>query len=178
MILRWRPVSIGDGPPISTSLTAQEAARLAELATGRCVIEVGSAYGFSTITMALTATHVTTIDPHSGYGSLPDSLAQLQDNIAAYGVRSRIRVVRTTSDDYLPGCSPGAYGLVFIDGDHRYDAVRADLENAWDLLPPKGVLAVHDVGEESCPDVQRAVLDKFDANRGATLTDTLWVAWK
>lgn len=35
--------------------------------------------------------------------------------------------------------------LLFIDGDHRYEAVRADWENFRSLLAPGGVAAFHDI---------------------------------
>lgn len=36
------------------------------------------------------------------------------------------------------------YDLVFIDGDHRYESVRADWENFSPLVAPGGVIAFHD----------------------------------
>jgi cephalosporin hydroxylase len=42
----------------------------------------------------------------------------------------------------------GPYGLdlLFIDGDHRYEAVKADFEAYWRLVRPGGIIAFHDIG--------------------------------
>jgi cephalosporin hydroxylase len=41
----------------------------------------------------------------------------------------------------------GPYEFVFIDGDHRYEAVRADAENYAPMVAPGGALAFHDIIE-------------------------------
>ena len=160
MILPWRPVQIGDGPAISTSLTAAETDALRELARGRVVLEVGSAYGYSTIVMAQVADHVFSIDPHSGYGALPDSLNVMRQNIHAYDVADKVTIMIGHSQPAMWALARGGatFDLIFIDGDHRAEAVTADITNAI-LLSEDGpcVRAVHDYGEETCPDVKVAV---------------------
>jgi predicted O-methyltransferase YrrM len=55
----------------------------------------------------------------------------------------------------------GTVGAVFIDGDHAYEAVRADLE-AWDpLVMPGGWIMGHDWNRRN-PGVVRAVREHFD----------------
>ncbi len=44
---------------------------------------------------------------------------------------------------YLPA------DLLFIDGDHSYDGVKADFENYIDVVPPGGLIAFHDICEHS-----------------------------
>jgi cephalosporin hydroxylase len=41
----------------------------------------------------------------------------------------------------------GSYGLdlLFIDGDHHYEAVKADFEAYWRLVRPGGIVAFHDI---------------------------------
>jgi len=41
--------------------------------------------------------------------------------------------------------------LLFIDGDHSYDGVRADFENYAPLVRPGGLIAFHDVDSASHP---------------------------
>src|SRR5260221_3215580 len=53
MHMRWRDVSLGEGPFISTSVTVREAAELAGFADGQAVLEIGSAFGYSAVVMAL-----------------------------------------------------------------------------------------------------------------------------
>lgn len=46
----------------------------------------------------------------------------------------------------------GPYDWVFVDGDHRYFAVKADWENYRDMVAPGGVFAFHDtqhVGDDT-----------------------------
>jgi predicted O-methyltransferase YrrM len=158
--LPWRDVAPGPGaPPISTSLTLDEAKTLARLAPGRDVLEVGSAFGFSAAVMALAgAKHVTAVDPHTWLGSHDAMTA----NLAAVGVAGTVTVVRGASPDALAGLGP--FGLVFIDGDHGAAAVHADVEAARKVLATGGVLAVHDLGEDCCcPGVRLALEALFPA---------------
>lgn len=154
MHLPWRDVAPGAGPVISTSVTDAEAAMLGRLATGQQVIETGSAYGFSAVTMALAgAGHVVAVDPHTWLGG---SFETMMANLGYYNVADRVEVMREHSFTALPVLAgEGAqFGLVFIDGDHSAAAVRHDIGWGLKLTAPGGVLAVHDVGETCCcPDV-------------------------
>ncbi len=122
------------------SVNTEEAELLAFLATGRTVLEIGTGLGMSTRYLAGTAESVTTIDidpwvqaqvwPH-----LPESVTTLA---------SRRTLEHATFD------------MVFIDGDHRPDAVAEDMAFAVSHCPV-GVIVVHD----------------YDETRGA-LTDWKW----
>jgi predicted O-methyltransferase YrrM len=154
MHLPWRGLPPAEGTqPVSTSLTVNEAAALADLATGRDVLEVGSAFGFSACVMALAgAKHVTAVDPHGWL----NSYAAMLSNVDACGVIDVVTVVRGASPGALAGLGP--FGLVFIDGDHDAAAVIADVEAARKLLASGGVLACHDLGEDCCcPGVRQAL---------------------
>jgi predicted O-methyltransferase YrrM len=155
--LPWRPVSLVAGlPAISTSLTEVETVGLQNLAYDADVLEVGSAFGYSAIAMALAgARSVTAVDPHIWLDSWSTMLA----NAEAYGVADRIRVIRGASQDILPTLIAG-FDLVWIDGDHEAPAVAHDVEWARKLLRPTGTLACHDYDEATCPGV-RAALDAW-----------------
>ena len=45
----------------------------------------------------------------------------------------------------------GSVDLLFIDGDHSYDGVRADFENYAPLVRPGGLIAFHDVDSTNHP---------------------------
>src|SRR6266542_1030498 len=169
--LPWRPVSLDGGPQILTSVTEAETAKLQALAADAGeVLEIGSAYGYSAIAMALAGARVTAVDPHAGEN--PDSLAGMMGNLQAHQVNTvTLRV--GTSQQVLPTLPLAWFGLVFIDGDHTEATVEHDVRWARKLLRPGGVLACHDWDEATCPGV-RAALERVLGVPGE-LTDTLAV---
>lgn len=154
MHLPWRPVVAAvDGPPILTSLTEREAAHLAGLSLGAKVLEVGAAYGFSTVTLALQASEVVSIDPHNTHLSYEI----LCNNLVQYRVADKVDVRRQMSQQALPELLATGYtfDLIFIDGDHTAAGCGHDIEWALKLIAPGGTIAVHDVMETCCcPEVQ------------------------
>ena len=168
MFLPWRPVLLTGGPvpAISTSVTEPETARLQQLATTATdVLEVGSAFGFSAIAMALAGAHVTAIDPHNQLGSHPvagGSLEVMRGNLEAYGVADRVQIIVEPSQTALPTlvADDRQFGMVFIDADHVEGAVAHDVTWALKLLREGGVLACHDWDEGTCPGV-RAALERL-----------------
>lgn len=156
MLLVWRNLAPGDGPPINTSVTQAETDALRRLAARRQVLEVGAAYGYSTVAMAQVATYLTSVDPHAWL----NSCGALDANLAAYGVAERVRIDQRWSYDALPDLADQGetFDLIFVDGDHDEQAVAHDVGWARKLLAPGGVLCCHDYGEDTCPGV-RAALD-------------------
>jgi predicted O-methyltransferase YrrM len=53
---------------------------------------------------------------------------------------------RMTSDQFFKffKATNGRADLIWIDGLHHADQVKKDIENAWDILTPGGVIAIHD----------------------------------
>lgn len=175
MHLPWRNVAPGDGPLISTSVTLEETAALARLAAAAGdVLEIGSAFGYSAIVMALAGARVAAVDPHTW---VPDSLAGMERNLAAYGVSSRVFIVAGSSAPVMSEFAEAGtrFGLVFIDGDHSAAAVRADVAGALKILRPGGVLAVHDHGEDCCCPGVRQALDEAFPDGPDELTGSLFV---
>lgn len=172
MKLDWRLVAPGDGPAISTSLTlaeTDELRRLASVFPGQ-VLEIGSAYGYSAVCMALAGGHVTAIDPHTWL----DSHDAMVANLAAYGVTEQVEIYRGYSHDVLPVLASAGirFDLVWIDGDHEAPTVTHDVQWALQLLKSTGTLACHDYDEVTCPGVRQA-LDAWKSP--AKLVDTLAV---
>lgn len=83
------------------------------------------------------------------------------------------RVLRMTSLEAAATCPPASLDLVFIDGDHSYGAVKADIEAWLPTLKPMGVLAGHDY-YQNWPGVMRAVNEAFPYERLRWLPDTIW----
>jgi predicted O-methyltransferase YrrM len=173
MHLPWRdltlPLGPGAGPGISTSLLREEAGELARLAAGARVLEVGAAYGFSTIAMAQTARHIVSVDLPAGWVC---SQSALVSGLSAYRVLDAVTVLGGSSFQVLPSLAESGekFGLVFIDGDHAYDSVTQDARNAWALLDEDGVLACHDYLETCCcTDVKPALDTLFPEGPAYTL---------
>lgn len=171
-------VVISDGVSILTAIDEQEAATLSELALGREVLEVGSAYGFSSITMALGgATSILTVDPHAG--ECVNSGQRLRENIDAYDVARIVKPMVGRSEEILPAlvAKRRRFDLVFIDGDHSVEVVRQDAENGWKLLRPDGVFVCHDYDTEGCPGVRHA-LDELWPDGADETVGSLWIKHK
>ena len=109
------------------SIAEEEARILAHMATGKYVFEIGTGLGVSTRAMAATATWIYThdIDPwvhDTIWPTLPYNVTGI-----------------TTIDqlEYHPG-------LVFIDGDHNTDKVKADIDLAHSVCEPGAMIVCHD----------------------------------
>lgn len=153
-------------------LTEAEARRLAELAAGLLVLEVGSYHGRSTVALAQTAARVHAVDTHRGdrdcgWGW---TLPALQGNLGRYGLAHKVVVHLGESADVLPVLAPGAFGLALIDGAHDFESVRRDVRLAWRLLALEGHLCCHDWHE---PEVRRAVREALGEVPGERIDD-LW----
>lgn len=106
------------------------------------MLEIGSAFGYSTIVMALVARSVLAVDPMTQFASGE----QFELNLKAHGVTSKVSHLDTTSQVALPRLFEAGdrFDLVFIDGDHLPEAVRHDLGWARKLVKPGGAIALHD----------------------------------
>lgn len=102
------------------------------------VLEVGLGYwGLSTRVWLDLGIPTTTIDK----GDWRGTAAELSTD-------PNFTFIQGFSDDVLPTLS-GTYDLIYIDGDHRYDQVVKDINNAKNLLAPNGVIYVASCVETS-----------------------------
>lgn len=152
---------------------------LAEAATrARTIVEIGSWQGRSTRALAdHTTGTVYAVDPWSGDypaddGSVSDIRtdvsrqfkAHLRDHIASgrvVPVQMTASVAARTLFDVGGLLSRAPLDLVFIDGDHRYEAVLDDIDNYLPLVRSGGILGGHDYGHKRYPGVKRAVDARF-----------------
>lgn len=174
--LPWYDGTLVQGRPgVPTAMTAGETAALRDLAAGRTVLEVGSAFGWSAIAMALGgAARVVTVDVHEPGDSNEErgTLAPLLANLAGFGVRDKVTAVIGRSPEALADL--GTFGLAFIDADHCRESVLADVKAARDHLEPGGILACHDYGNDSTPGVADA-LDELFPDGPSRLVNSLWI---
>lgn len=156
-------------------LLEDEGKKLAELAKDKRVLEIGSYCGKSTICLAQTAMEVISIDPHDGRGT-PDpreTFSEFVKNLERYNVRDKVHAYVGTLDDetLVDPCD-----FIFIDGCHDYEAVKADIEHALEVLTTDGVLAFHDYRQVGDRGVRRAVNELLaDGGELLSLTTTLAV---
>lgn len=146
------------------------------------IVEVGVEKGlFSQEILELCpAAHAWLVDPWAyqaaGYQDGCNVAQEAQDalyaltcsRLRAYG--SRATVVRDYSVAAAATFPDETAHLVYIDGNHAYDAVVADLAAWWPKIVPGGVLAGHDYtpGEPHIVGVIPAV-NEFVARHGLTL---------
>ncbi len=113
----------------------------------RSVLEIGCWQGVSTEFWALHCARVVAVDPW------PDIQVRrrFQARVSHY---PHVEMVEGYSPDILENMK-GMFDLVYIDGDHDYEPVKADIRATYELVPSWGWIGGHDYG--SCPGVQQAV---------------------
>lgn len=138
--------------------TEAERMALRRWAFGLQVLEIGAFEGLSTLQMAMTATHVTTIDTFDGRGTVhqaTDTAATFLANVKATGLGHKILPIRGESAKVMEKLEQ-VFDLIYIDGSHDYESVKADVDGARKILKPGGLLAFHDY-DQNHPGVQRVV---------------------
>jgi predicted O-methyltransferase YrrM len=124
------------------SLQVDEAALLYRHARGRegaTFAEIGRFRGGSTLLFASALGEGSTL---WSYDIGPADDAALTDALRRYGVEERVRLVVADSRTIDP--PPEPLDLLFVDGDHRYEGVKADTERWLPFVRPGGVLLFHD----------------------------------
>jgi predicted O-methyltransferase YrrM len=143
-------------------LWRREGARLAWLAqrvpAGQSIVEVGSNRGKSACYLAAGSKQGAKVKVHchdlwtdGGQGEyqhlgfdLPETLDKFREQISAARVKSMIVEHQGDSVDAGLAWAGGPIGLLFLDGDHRYEAVKADLAAWAPHVAPGGWIAFHD----------------------------------
>lgn len=146
-------------------LTLAEGTKLQELAKGAAVLEIGSYCGRSTVCMAETAASIVSIDPHDSSAIEPyprkNTFGTFALNIA--GLQCEVTPIVSRFEDVYRFLAERSFDLVFIDGDHSYEACRRDLQWAARLVRPHGHVVVHDYGTgyPQLQEVTKAVRDEW-----------------
>jgi len=111
-------------------------------------LEVGCAYGFSSVHIVGALAEVgglrhVSVDPYQdtawhGVG---------RTTVRRAGLAELHTVMTRMSDAVLPSLYEhnARFGLIFVDGDHKFDAIIADVRNAGRILPTGGLLVLDDV---------------------------------
>lgn len=143
-----------------------------ELPAGALVAEVGSWRGRSTLVLASKlppGARLFAVDTWAGvpddpsqhealYADAGDVFGDFQANLSEWIRTGAVEPLRMTSIEGAAELArrfgPGSLDLVFIDADHRYEAVYADVLAYLPMVKAGGVIAGHDHG---WPGVARAV---------------------
>lgn len=126
---------------------------LVRLLRPRIIVEIGSARGKSTCSMALACEHnsagtVNAIDPHTTNAwtdlcTHGDTLGFLMSRLAAYGLAHRCNIIQSTSVEVAKSWN-APIDLLFIDGDHSYEMVKHDFEAFRPWLSDSALVVFHD----------------------------------
>jgi predicted O-methyltransferase YrrM len=123
-------------------------------------VEIGSARGKSAcyVGTALKQNgfgHLYAVDPHTttnwNDADSVNTLDIMRANLAAFGLNETVTILRQFSDAAIETI-PKPIDMIFIDGDHTYEGVKAD----WDLYTPHmsqfGCVVFHDTLWDIKPD--------------------------
>ena len=137
------------------------------LSSGQCVVEIGSLRGQSLCMLARSLAEVgsesklISIDPHTNQ---PLHLDQTRLSLAKIGQEKRLIQHQCTSDEAIKFLTPKSASLIFVDGDHSFNQVIADIQNYREILAPGGIFVFHDYGyglhngkEDVVPGVRPAI---------------------
>jgi MMP 1-O-methyltransferase len=137
--------------------------RAAARTTGRgAIVEIGSWKGRSTTWLAsgarLAGHRVYAIDPHRHSREYPeaDTLGEFLENLARNGLADVVEPLVMTSEAAAAHLA-GPVELLFIDGDHSYEAVRRDAELWLPRLVLGGIVMFHDVATAAYSGPRRIV---------------------
>jgi predicted O-methyltransferase YrrM len=150
---------------------------------GARALEVGSYLGASTCFLAagLAAVngHLYCVDTWNNEtmpGGVRDTFEEFARNIAA--VRHLITPVRKRSQDLVPDDLALPLHLVFIDGDHSYEAVRADFALVGPWVTQQGIVSFHDFGRRKHAGVTKVVADALQGMEwamGGRVGSLIWL---
>ena len=131
--------------------------------TGRgAIVEIGSWKGRSTTWLAsgarLAGQSVYAIDPHRRSREYPEeeTLDEFLATLARNGLADVVEPLVMTSEEAAARVA-GPVELLFIDGDHAYDAVRRDAELWLPRLSDGGIVMFHDAATAAYDGPRRVV---------------------
>ena len=87
----------------------------------------------------------------------------------------QLHVLRMTSIEASKLFTKGYFDMVFIDADHSYEHVKADIEAWLPLVKEGGLLAGHDYGARKHAGVKRAVNESFGDDIELTDECNIWI---
>lgn len=161
---------------------------------GGHVVEVGSWKGKSTYCLSRGLRprgRITAIDPFDARGEdfsrdlyAQDRGARDLEAVFRHNLRHELRrhdfhIIRGTTADFPPNAP--AIDLLFLDGDHSWEAVSSDWRSMDSHLKPGGLLLLHDCASYSPTEGPRRLRDQVMAEGRMVFirqVDALWIGKK
>lgn len=135
---------------------------------GGTILDIGTKWGGSLISMYYGAESISR--RMNFIGIEPAISSKLLDNIESLSVGSiegfSIKIIEATSGEAAVKITPDSIDLIFIDANHKYPYIRADITNYWPKLRREGVMLGHDYREngKKFRGVRQAVREIFGQN--------------
>jgi len=168
--IKWWLICLLFGAPDQSS--SSEHNTLRRLVAGRkLILEIGSWMGASAVVLGAIAreqdgrlvcvdTWEGEYDQNAWVAKMRNVYRRFWNRIIRAGLIKTVIPMRGLCADVLPLLAPESFDAIWIDGDHRYDGVRYDIEQARRLITPGGLICGHDY-DETHIDVMRAVDEAF-----------------
>ena len=151
------------------------------------ILEIGSWKGGSTAIMAFAYNPDGVIYCVDTWGGSPGEwnveVVQKYDvaymflrNMALMRLLDRVRMIKCTSHKASTLFPDNTFDLIFIDGDHRYEGVKQDLDDFYPKLKIGGIICGHDLNQDfwESPDMVDMVAEKDGANNHAGVSKTVY----
>lgn len=99
-------------------------------------LEIGNAWGVSTLVILKHARGLVSVDP--------DETTHALREVKANDLENRFNWIKTRSKDFWKQ-NQQSYDLIFLDGSHNYEDIYLDLFEAWKVIKDNGRLIIDDV---------------------------------
>lgn len=157
--------------------------RARELPDGAKIVEVGSYHGRSLIFLAeafailgKNQVKIWAVDP---WAWKPGDWPAILHNLSQHARPSALRLIHLVRADSVSASGmfdDGELTMAFLDGEHRDPHPRQDIEQWLPKVKQGGLLAGHDYGDETWPDVKTAVDAAIPAAE-LVVEETVW-SWR
>jgi predicted O-methyltransferase YrrM len=149
------------------------------------VLEVGTWLGDTAIAMAEAGANVTCVDTWEGTANdTTGKLAKIAGPDGVYNeflsrigdkAQRSIFPRRATSQEAATWGWPNDFDIIFLDADHSYEALKADIEAWLPHLAVDGIICGHDYNAQDFPGVKKAVMERFGTHPGLNVIGrTIW----
>ena len=145
---------------------------------GMMALEIGSWCGHSSSIIGAVvkecAGRLVCVDWWKGADDRQTKVSRLHDVYGMFwrrmvkaGLADTVIPMRGKSGDVLPLLADKQFDLIFVDGDHRYDGIKADIKQVKRLIKPRGTICGHDCECKPTPEL----MPFLNQNKNTDYTD-------